>query len=232
MSDERNNDNNSLPSDLREPTDLDEVRSALDSRLPERIFRIPLWGKIFIMSLFVFLGSIGYLRTLHTNENAQLAKDIQAPTESSDVPVAEKRKDVPNIDLVPLTGAVQKLAQYKGKVVLLSFWASWCTPCLVELPTFIDLHEKLAVKGLVIIAVNVDDKDAASEFVPSFWKTKKFPFQTFYDAPKQAADAFKIDTLPSNFVIDKKGKLVATGYGANDWASDASVHFIEQLLSE
>lgn len=189
--------------------------------------KIPFWGKILIMCVFVFLASIGYLKSFHSHDHASSVEDIQ-DLSSNDMP----RKDVPDISLISKTGPGKKLSDYKGKVVLLSFWASWCTPCLIELPTFIELHEKLGNKGLVIVPVNVDDPETAEGFVPDYWKNKNFPFDNFYDPDKKAAEAFKIDTLPSNFVLDKKGKLVATGYGANDWASEASVKFIEQLLSE
>jgi thiol-disulfide isomerase/thioredoxin len=191
--------------------------------------KIPFWGKLLIMCALVFFASIGYLRSSH--QHAENENDIQDMS-SSDVPSAEKRKDIPDITMMRKTGPPAKLSDFKGKVVLLSFWAKWCTPCLLELPSFIDLHNKLAKKGLVIIPVNLDDPEEAATGVPDYWKAKAFPFETYFDSEHKSADLLKIDTLPSNFVIDKKGKLVATGYGANDWASEASVKFIEQLLSE
>ena len=189
---------------------------------------LPLWGKILIMSLLVFLSSLAYLRT-HT-QHAENVADIQDGP--SDVPPADKRKQVPDILLVAGSGPSKKLSEFKGHVVLLSFWASWCTPCLVELPSFIDLHDKLAAKGLVILPVNVDEADVGVNFVGDFWKTKKFPFPTYFDPKHASSELFKIDSLPSNFVLDKQGRLVAQGYGANDWSSAQSVEFIEQLLKE
>lgn len=189
---------------------------------------VPLWGKVLIMCTLVFLASIGYLRSSH--QHAENVPDIQGGP--SDVPPPEKRKAMPDILLTADAGPNKHLSDFKGKVVLLSFWASWCTPCLIELPTFIDLHEKLSSKGLVIVPVNVDEPDSAANFVKDFWKTKKFPFVTFYDPNHKASEVFQIDSLPSNFVLDKNGRLVAQGYGANDWSSDTSVQFIEQLLNE
>jgi len=189
---------------------------------------LPLWAKVLMMSVLVFLVAIGYLRSTH--QHAENVADIQEGP--SDVPAADKRKPVPDIVLTAGPGSNKKLSDFKGHVVLLSFWASWCTPCLIELPTFIDLHDKLSAKGLVIVPVNVDESDQAAQFVGDFWKTKKFPFPTFYDPNHQGADSFHVDSLPSNFVLDKSGKLVAQGYGANDWSSETSVKFIEQLLNE
>jgi thiol-disulfide isomerase/thioredoxin len=191
--------------------------------------QFPMWGKILLMCLMVFMASIGYLRS----SLYQHAEDgVMIQDGPSDVPVAENRKAAPDVLLVAGKGLSKKLSEFRGKVILLSFWASWCTPCLIELPTFIDLHEKLSAKGLVIIPVNVDEPDTAARFVQDFWKAKSFPFVTYYDPTHKAADRFHVESLPSNFVIDKQGRQVAQGYGANDWSSPASVNFIEQLLNE
>jgi hypothetical protein len=95
-----------------------------------------------------------------------------------------------------------------------------------------ELHNKLHDKGLEIIPINVDEPDVAKEFVPHFWETKKFPFENFYDLDKKAQTAYEIDGLPSNFVIDRKGRLVAKGFGANDWGDENSMGFMELLLNE
>lgn len=193
---------------------------------PKRV--IPIWLKLILMCAAVFLASIGYFRSLHQdNENV-----AQIQEGASDLPPNEKRKSVPDISLIVEKGQNKKLSDYKGKVVLLSFWASWCTPCLVELPTFIEIHEKLSSKGLVILPVNVDDPATASQFVPNFWKARNFPFETFYDPEQKGSTAFNVDSLPSNFVLDRKGNLVAQGFGANDWSNDTSMNLIRELLTE
>src|SRR5258708_1899702 len=121
---------------------------------------IPLWGKVIIMSILVFLGTIGYLRS---HQHAENVTDIQEGP--SDVPDKAKRKHVPDILLTSSGGPNKHLSDFRGKVVLLSFWASWCTPCLIELPSFIDLYQKLSDKGLVILPLNVDESDQAATFV-------------------------------------------------------------------
>jgi thiol-disulfide isomerase/thioredoxin len=190
--------------------------------------RIPFWGKIIIASIFVFLAAIGYFRSLH--QHAENKQDIQ--DSPSDVPDSAKRKPVPDLLFTGSTVENKHLSDFKGKVVLVSFWASWCAPCLIELPSFIELHQKLSDKGLVILPVNVDEDPQAGTFIKDFWKTKNFPFPTFFDPSHKGTDFFQVDALPSNFVLDKKGRLVAQGYGANDWSDEKSVKFIEQLLLE
>jgi thiol-disulfide isomerase/thioredoxin len=192
--------------------------------------KIPLWGKVLIMSIIVFLGghwlspfSPSAYRKWPGDPRGALLRKFLKPQNANLYPTFCSRASA---------GPNKHLSDFKGKVVLVSFWASWCTPCLIELPTFIDLHQKLSDKGLVIIPVNVDEAEQAASFVSDFWKTKKFPFPTWFDPTHQGAEAFQVDALPSNFVLDKKGRLVAQGYGANDWAAETSVHFIEQLLSE
>lgn len=234
MKDESNKPSDK-PIDFSEPSDLAEVKSAFQSGSMPSGFKMkpwPFWVKIAVMCAVVFLASIGYFRGLHNHEDAQSSVDIQALDSSDLPPQSEKRKLAPNIKLQLPGGKNQNLYDFKGKVVLVSFWASWCTPCLVELPTFIEINDKLSSKGFVVIPVNVDDKESAQQVVPEFWTKKRFPFVTFYDFDKKAAENFNVDTLPSNFVIDKNSKIAATGYGANDWASESSIQFIEQLLSE
>jgi thiol-disulfide isomerase/thioredoxin len=194
----------------------------------DRLRTVPIWAKIALMSVIVFLASIGYLRSLsHHAEDG-----LESQERHSSLPAPGERKAAPDILLVAGAGASHNLSSLKGKVVLLSFWASWCTPCLLELPTFIDLYERLHEKGLEIVPVNVEDVQEAATVVESFWKTKKFPFPTFYDPSHKSTEAFAVDPLPSNFIIDKQGRIAAQAFGANDWTSEVSLKLLEDLLAE
>ncbi|MCC6277266.1 MAG: TlpA family protein disulfide reductase [Oligoflexia bacterium] len=197
-------------------------------RLELKVPNLPLWAKVAIMCVIVFGIGIGYLNSLH--EHAEFTGRVQGG--QTELPPPESRKQVADIEFKDSQGAVKKLSQFRGKIVLLSFWASWCTPCLVELPTFSELHNKLNRKGLEIIPINVDEPDVASEFVPHFWQTRNFPFTNFFDIDKKAQSTFEVEGLPANFVIDRKGRLVAQGFGANDWGDENSTGFMELLLNE
>ena len=121
---------------------------------------------------------------------------------------------------------------FNGHVLILSFWASWCSPCLVELPTFSQMQKKLKNQGLQVLAVNVEDGNDGKKFAEDFWARNKFDFFSFFDSTKALAESFQIDMLPSNFVIDKSGRLAFSGFGSTDWSSSQIVELIDGLLQE
>jgi len=144
----------------------------------------------------------------------------------------EKRQILPDYLFHDAHSMTHKLSDFHGQVLILSFWASWCSPCLVELPTFAQMQKRLKNKGLNILAVNVEDGDEGKKFAEDFWSRNKFDFMSFFDSTKELAESFQVDLLPSNFVIDKSGRLAFSGFGSTDWSSPQIVELIEGLLQE
>jgi thiol-disulfide isomerase/thioredoxin len=181
--------------------------------------------KVIGMLLLVVATSIGYWQT-------QLKHDpslLEDPVESIQ---GEQRLPAPDVQFTTRDGKLSRLSNFKGKVVLLSFWAHWCAPCLVELPSFKVLAEKFADKGLVILPINLDEKGQADEQIDKLWNAEKFQFATFYDYEKASAKAFNVDNLPANFVVDRQGKLVFSSIGSNDWSSSTTMDLLSSLISE
>jgi thiol-disulfide isomerase/thioredoxin len=92
----------------------------------------------------------------------------------------------------------------KGKVVMVDFWASWCEPCKQSFPVMEELHKRYAEKGLVIIAVNVDENRTDME---SFLKKNAATFVVVRDASQKLVEKAGIATMPSSFLIDREGKV-------------------------
>ena len=107
------------------------------------------------------------------------------------------------------------LNQYKGKVVIVDFWASWCEPCKKEVPALNAIYKKYLKKGVVIVGVNVDDEEVTAK---DFLKDNHFDFPLFHDDGKKLAGMCDLSTMPSSFVIDKKGvvRFVHSGYKDGD----------------
>lgn len=101
-------------------------------------------------------------------------------------------------------------ADLKGKVVLVDFWASWCGPCKESFPAMEELHQKYAAKGLVILAVNVDEDVAAMK---DFLKDHPATFTIVRDARKKLVGLANISSMPSSIVVGKDGKVVAMHKG-------------------
>lgn len=102
------------------------------------------------------------------------------------------------------------LNEYRGKVVMLDFWASWCVPCRRSFPWMNSMHQKYADRGLVIIAVNVDRKTEEAE---KFLESYPADFKITYDPDASLAREYGVETMPSTFVFGRDGQRVARHVG-------------------
>ena len=102
------------------------------------------------------------------------------------------------------------LTQYRGNVVVLDFWASWCAPCRRSFPWWNSMHAKYADDGLVIIGVNLDnDAESAQEFLAEF----PADFKIYYDTEKELARKFGVQAMPSTYIIGRDGEIHAKHFG-------------------
>lgn len=138
----------------------------------------------------------------------------------------------PNPTIYGFSGEKFELHNLRGKVTLLTFWASWCGPCQVELPTLKTLHEKLEKKGLSIVAINVDQDDVGISYLKHFWSQMELPFDSFRDSKDLAMKDFKVDILPANYILDQHGQVAIVANGANDWSHPQNIGLIEELLKD
>ncbi len=183
--------------------------------------------KIALLAGIIAVGSIAAL--IDRSDSGIDSSAISTETDPSEL---AKRTPIDDFTLTDAEGGKKNLSDFRGNVVILSFWASWCTPCLVELPDFAEIEDQFRDQGLRIVPVNVDEGDDGKIFARDFWKQKQFPFPTFFDSNKALARQFAVDMLPSNFVLDRQGRLVFSSFGANDWTSTETVDFLEGLLLE
>jgi peroxiredoxin len=120
----------------------------------------------------------------------------------------------PAWDLKDTTGKSVKLSDFKGKVVIVDFWATWCPPCRAEIPDFIALQDKYGKQGLVIVGISVDQGGAP--VVASFAQKNKINYQLVL-ADDQVAEAYGANEgIPTTFVIDRKGNIIAKHLGKTD----------------
>lgn len=116
------------------------------------------------------------------------------------------------------------LANYRGKVVVLNFWATWCQPCLVELPSLLQLHH--ADPNLVILAVSIDeDPDAYTTFIAR----RHVDLITVRDPDESAAKLFHTDMWPETYVVDRQGIIRRKFVGPQEWTSPEIVSYIKSL---
>ncbi len=137
------------------------------------------------------------------------------PTASQLQPVANSHgKAAPAFELKDLDGRIVKLSDFKGKVVLLNFWATWCPPCREEIPDLIALQNKYRDKGLVVLGVSLDQKGPAP--VKSFVGRMKINYPVVIGDEKTAMNYGGIQAIPTTFYVDRNGKIAGVQEGGAD----------------
>jgi len=139
----------------------------------------------------------------------------------------EERAEPPALDLADLGGHRHTLDRYRGQVVLVNFWASWCTPCLMEMPSMQRLAAALQDRPFRLLAVNVRE---SSSKVWKFMKLLNVTFTTLLDSEGEAAEAWNVQIYPTSYLIDADGRMRYVAYGSVDWDSDDIVQRIEALM--
>lgn len=136
----------------------------------------------------------------------------------------------PELILKDLNNKLVSLQQLKGKVVLVNFWASWCPPCVHEMPSMQGLQNRFFTKGFTILGVNMAEDEKT---VRHFLKTKvDVQFPILFDSEGAALKRWGVFAFPTSYVIDKKGKIRYAIFGGVDWEKESIIKKISNLLNE
>jgi peroxiredoxin len=133
----------------------------------------------------------------------------------------------PDFTVPGLTGGPLRLADFRGRVVLLNFWATWCPPCREEMPSMERLYQRYRERGFTILALSVDRNVAA---IPGFVDGFRLTFPIGLDPESTVATLYRVRALPTTVVIDRAGQVVAGAAGARDWDSPAAHAVVETLF--
>lgn len=137
-------------------------------------------------------------------------------------------KDAPEFQVRTPDDHTIRLADLRGKVVFLNFWATWCEPCREEMPSMERLHRAYKDRGLVVLAVSLDSQGAS--VVNPFVKKFAITFRIGLDPKMAVRETYGVWAVPSTFLIDKQGKRVLFANGAREWDGKAAHALIESLL--
>jgi cytochrome c biogenesis protein CcmG/thiol:disulfide interchange protein DsbE len=127
------------------------------------------------------------------------------------------------------TGTVRTLADYRGKVILLNVWATWCEPCKVEMPSMEELYRAYGPRGVHVVAVSIDNT-ASEDSIRAFAKGLGLTFEILHDPTQEIERAYQTTGYPESFVIDSRGTIRKKWISATDWNSPANRALFDELL--
>jgi len=165
--------------------------------------------------IFILLNSLTFFATAADESTPQAL--FQSPKAIIKAPV---------LSLPNLQEEIENLSDYEGKVILLHFWATWCSSCLEELPELQTLWEKLQDKGLVVIAVAEDSWEAVRDYL----KTKHFTFPIWIDQYGKGLRDYKIKGFPATYLIGREGNLQGLALGSRQWMDSSIFKEVDSLL--
>lgn len=173
---------------------------------------------VFLLAAFILSGAPLYARS--ASVDLKLIPKLQ---EVKDHPVA------PDFTLPGADGRKVSLKDFRGKVVFLNFWATWCESCREEMPSMERLYGEFKGKGLEVVAVNVKEK---RQDALAFARQLKLTYPVLLDTEGEVGLLYGAFGLPATYVIDRKGVVLARMWGPADWYSPAARKFFRSLVEQ
>ena len=124
------------------------------------------------------------------------------------------------------TGRPISLADFRGKIVFINFWTTWCLACVIEMPSMQKLHQIFKDKDFVMVAINL--QESASR-VKQFYKEHKLTFTTLLDTTGDVGAGLGIRSIPTTFILDKNGRIIGKALGPREWEGKKSIALFEYL---
>ncbi len=139
-------------------------------------------------------------------------------------------KEAPNFTLEDLCGKKVELHSFKGKVILLVFWATWCGPCKKEMPSMEALYRQFKHRDFVLLGISVDYEK--KERVKEFIEKNDWSFPILLDPKLRAYRLYEIKGIPTSILIDRQGRMVGKALGPRDWDTPEVISLIDVLINQ
>jgi peroxiredoxin len=136
---------------------------------------------------------------------------------------------MPDFTLPDLQGDQVQLSALRGKVVFINVWATWCPPCVEEMPTMQRLYDRLHTRGLEVLAISIDTLGA--QVVGPFMQRHQLTFPALLDPTGSIERLYRTGGVPESFIVDKAGLLVEKVVGPRDWSNPQVMAMFERLLA-
>ena len=128
-------------------------------------------------------------------------------------------------------GKAIDFSQFKGKIIMVNMWATWCPPCVRELPAIERLATKFKAEDFVLLPISIDAE--GKQQVQPFLSSLGMPnFNSYYDQPQSLGDVFPLDTIPATFILDQQGQLIAFVRSYVDWDDAKAISLIQGFIDK
>lgn len=139
------------------------------------------------------------------------------------------RPEAPEFELMDIDGGTHRLSDYRGKVLIVNFWATWCPPCREEMPSMQRAWGQLEQDGILMLAVNVgEDEDTIFQFTANY----PVEFPLLMDRDSSVVGAWPVRGLPTTFVVDPEGRLAYRAIGGREWDDPQLLESVRGLRAE
>ena len=157
------------------------------------------------------------------------ATQVLDPFEKAGVVELKEGQQAPGFALLTLDGGRVSLTDHRDKLVVLNFWATWCQPCTVEMPSLEALWRRHRDRGLVVVGVSVD-RGAPRALLEPYVRNLKLTFPILLDPDSKTSDRWRVTALPATFIVRPGGEVAGMAMGARQWNSDEMQALVERLL--
>jgi thiol-disulfide isomerase/thioredoxin len=179
---------------------------------------------LFILAVFAWAGWANWEYRRQAADKRMAEESRAEAAESGEAQAALNPligKPAPQFSLEDLSGRKVSLADYKGKAVLINFWATWCGPCKVETPWLVDLRSQYAAKGFEILGVSTDELDRSDakmfgqekKEIADFVQRMHMPYPVLIEGDSLSKPYGGLDAMPTSFFVDRTGKIIAATMG-------------------
>jgi peroxiredoxin len=180
----------------------------------------------------VLLGAVFWLLPMRRpgeeggHHTAHTALD---PFEKAGVVELKEGQPAPAFTLDTLGGGRASLADHRDKLVVLNFWATWCQPCTLEMPSLEALWRRYRDRGLVVVGVSVD-RGSPRGLIEPYVRNLKLTFPILLDPQSRTSDGWRVTALPATFIVRPGGDVTGMVVGAREWNSEEMQALVERLL--
>jgi peroxiredoxin len=189
-----------------------------------RVFAIKKWREILI-GLALVAVSVGlYVIFFTDNQTTREVREIRSAFRP------KVGDPAPDFTLPSLGGNPIHLSNYRGKVVFLNFWATWCPPCREEMPSMESLYQRFKGRDFEMLAVSIDTKGA--DRVQSFVATYGLTFPVLLDPNKKVYRLYGLTGIPETFVINKTGDIIFKIIGPRDWVKKQWLDYFHRIIGK